>query len=308
MTPHGAGVRMARKLLGIALALTALAGCIAQPSPGPAAAPVAADLQQASGLPEFRLEGQGCTMGGGHSVHSKSVMRFVIPEPWEAADILADVGPQMVYPEEPYDGIPAEGNTWGNWHVTTTCESWVYNGQPLEDFVFGFVTSRIEAPPFDDGVPVRHYIMTVLATGDSAMQEAFHAAGFHATTTTGINEWPAPDLYHHVLDTGDHGIYESIYRVAEAGEPDQGITRLWWQSENEDGTFSPIALDLDIKGGRHFWAEPNGYFSHLRTEDHSPLPGAAGNIAGLNWQDIDFTATLGPRRTDVKLEEAYIHL
>lgn len=295
-----------RLLAGLLAAFALLAGCIAQPAPEPA--PVQAAGADLPAGPAFRLEGTGCLVGGGHSVHSQRIAPFIIPEPWKVADILADVGPQLVFPEEPEDGVPSEGNTWGNWHVTVTCDAWMYGGEPLDGLVFGFVSAFVEAPPWDDGVPVKSAIMTVLAASDHGVHEALHGAGFHASLTTGVNEYAAPGLYHHVLDTDDHGVYESAYRTAEAGEAPQGVLRLWHQFENEDGTYSPYALDIAMTGGKHLWAEPNGYFSHLRTEDHAPLPGAAGNIAGLNWEGVDLVITLGPKRDDVRLPEAYIHL
>lgn len=307
MTPRGPRPAMqGKRLLAGLLAAALLAGCVAQPAPEPA--PVEAPAPEVATPPAFRLEGAGCLVGGGHSVHSQRVAPFIIPEPWKVADILADVGPQLIYPEEPADGVPSEGNTWGNWHVTVTCDAWMHGGEPLDGLVFGFVSAFVEPPPFDDGTAVKHAIVTVLATSDHAMHEAFHDAGFHATLTTGYAEYPAPGLFHHLLDTEDHGVYESLYRTTQAGEAPQGMLRLWWQHENDDATFSPYALDIAMSGGKHLWAEPNGYFSHLRTHDHDPLPGAAGDIAGLNWEGVDLVITLGPRRDDVRLPEAYLHV
>lgn len=282
-----------------------LAGCVSQSTTQPVAP--AASPPPAPAAPAFELEGTECILGGGHSVHSSRIAGFIIPEPWKVADILDDVGPQPVYPEEPEDGVPSKGNTWGNWHVTTMCEGWTYDGKPLAGHVFGFVGARVEAPPFDDGSAVRHYLITVLASSDHGLHEALHAAGFHASLTKGTIEYQVGDVFHHVLDTEDHGVYESLYRTVGQGEAPQGITRLWFQQENPDKTYSPIALDLQVRGGTHKWAEPNGYFSHLRTHDHDPLPGAAGNIAGLNWEGFDLVVTLGPR-PDVKLQKAYIHV
>jgi hypothetical protein len=288
----------------LALAMMVFAGCTTPAQVQPAAAP---GDTPASGEPAFQLNGHGCNIGGGHSIHSTSVERFVIPEPWKAADILDDIGDQVVYPEEPQDGIPSKGKTWGNWHVTVVCDDWSTEDGALADHTFGFVATRIEAPPFDTGGAERHYILNVLATSDEHVLEHFHEAGFHATGTTGVYEWPAPGVFHHVLDTKDHGVYESIYRTFEMGDAPQGVVRFWWQHENDDGTYSPYAMDLKLTGGKHLRAEPNGYFSHLRTEDHAPIPGAVGNIAGLNWEGSDIEVTLGPK-PPVVLEKAYLHL
>lgn len=295
-----------RGLVLLAMAVFVVAGCTAPATVQPASAPATAP--PAAAEPAFSIQGKACSVAGGHSIHSKSVERFVIPEPWVAADILDDVGDQLMFPEEPQDGKPSKGNTWGNWHVTVKCTEWSTEDGAMREHVFGFVSTRVETPPWDlDGGAVRHYILNVLATSDEHVLEHFHGAGFHATPTSGISEWPAPGVFHHVLDTRDHGMYESLYKVEEMGEAPQGIVRLWWQFENEDGTFSPRALDLKLTGGKHFRAEPNGWFHHLRTEDHSPLPGAGGNIAGLNWEEVDIEVTLGPAPA-VLLDKAYLHL
>ena len=296
----------ARSLVVLALGVLVLAGCTAPAAVQPSTAPGATS---ASPMSDFKLTAHGCSVGGGHSIHSTSVERFVIPEPWKAADILDDIGPQLVFPEEPEDGVPTKGNTWGNWHVTVACKDWSGDDGALKDFSFGFVATRVETPPWDDSAPGRSYILNVLGTSDQDILEHFHMAGFHATPATGVSEWLAPDVFHHKLDTKDHGVYESIYKTVDAGDaaPD-GIVRLWWQHENEDKTFSPVALDLKLSaGGKHLYADPNGYFSHLRTDDHAPIPGAAGNIAGLNWEGVDLEVTLGPA-PPVVLEKAYAHL
>jgi hypothetical protein len=298
---------MRRGALLVILLAMALAGCAAPQPAAPASSGPPAAPQGADALPAFELHGTRCLMGGGHSVHERSIAPLLIPEPWEAADILDDVGPQLVYPEEPWAGVPSKGHTWGNWHVTVRCEGWTSRGDAIQDLVFGFVATRVEAPPFDDGTASRHYIVTVLATSDRAMRETLHAAGFHATMTKGYAAWDLPDVFHSLLDTEDHGVYESVFRTAAAGAMDQGVTRLWWQHEADDGSFRPVALDLRPGGGEHLRAEPNGYFSHLRTHDHDPLPGAAGNTAGLTYTGLDLTVTLGPR-PDVRLEKAYVHL
>lgn len=285
--------------------LLALAGCTA-----PAAEPAPVQPAQTPAEPamgEFRLEGTSCLEGGGHSVHPRRYADILIPEPWVAADVLQDVGPQLTYSETPQDGVPEEGDTWGNYHATVVCRDWSRDGDALEGHVFGFVGARVEPQPFDPGPPAeRHYIITVLATSDHALHEFLHAQGFHASMTKGTAEWRAEGLFHNLLDTEDHGVYESLFRTGEAG-PMPGTMRLWYQKENGDGSFSPLALDMANTGGTHLWAEPNGYFSHLRTHDHDPIPGAAGQIAGLVYAGFDRVVTLGPR-PDVRLEEAYIHL
>lgn len=275
-----------------------LAGCAA-----PAAdtiAPDAALAEEARG-PSLGLSASGCLEGGGHSVHRK--MDGYLPAPWEPADVLDDVGPQIVHSE--LGGI-VTGPTMGNYHATVTCDSWTLDGE-ARPMVFGFVGMKVEAPPFDDGAATKHYLVTVIGTSDPDLQERLHAAGFHATLTSGEATWTTSSTLYTVLDTADHGIYESLFATKEYGAMDEGPVRLWWQKENADGTFSPIALDLRNTGGTHLVAEGQGWFHHLRTEDHAPLPGAGGWTAGLAYEGFDRTFELGPR-PDVKLQEAYIHV
>lgn len=286
------------RLLLLLLALV-VAGCAA-----PAAEPFAEETASpatAPTLPELRLEATGCLEGGGHSVHRN--YPDYLPDPWVPADVIDDVGPQVVHSE--FGGVVL-GPTMGNYHATVVCESWTLNGE-ARDMLLGFVGMKVEAPPFDDGAPTKHYLITVIATSDPALQEILHHAGFHATLTKGEATWmPGGSLYT-VLDTEDHGIYESAFVTKEHKPMDAGPFRLWWQKENADGTFSPIALDLRNTGGTHLVAEAQGWFHHLRTEDHAPLPGAGGWTAGLAYEDFDRVITLGPR-PDVKLEEAYVHV
>ncbi|MBI4393591.1 MAG: hypothetical protein HY556_07325 [Euryarchaeota archaeon] len=300
--------------LGIVAALL-LAGCVTPPPESALETSSLAPLEETiADLGGFRLEATDCVEGGGHSVHPK--LKDYLPAPWEQEDILEDVGKHMIYSEAPYDPefpVPTTGHTMGNYHANVACRSWTLNGETKE-MMFGFVSMRVKPPPFDDGKANRHYLTTVIATSDHWLHEFLHKWGFHATTTKGGIEWQG-EVFHHILDTTDHGIYESVYMTKDVGAKRDGITRLWFQMENSDGTFSPVAIDMiDSGGGKHLIAEPEGYFSHLRTEDHYqdlgfakvPIPGAAGHIAGLTWTGFDRTFTLGPR-PDVRLKAAYLH-
>ncbi|HEV8361749.1 MAG TPA: hypothetical protein VGR28_14970 [Candidatus Thermoplasmatota archaeon] len=299
--------RSARPLVALALAAL-LAGCTAPAAQQSSLRAPAAVAPMDDGLPDLRLEGTACLEGGGHSEHPK--IADWLPEPWLPADVQEDIGTQPVTTEfysHPMQTLPEPNGTMGNYHATVLCDGWSLNGQALEHHVFGFVGMRIEAPPFDAGPSAdRHYLITVLATSDHGLHELFHSLGFHATLTKGTAEWQAPDVFHNLLDTEDHGVYESIFTTKEVG-PMPPLMRLWWQLENDDGTFSPIALDMANAGGKHLLAPAYGWFSHLRTHDHDPLPGAAGEISGLVYQDFDRVITLGPR-PPVKLAEAYVHL
>lgn len=291
-------MRPSGPLLALLLAVLA-AGCAAPPAAldDADAAPGAASAT----LPALRLEARGCLEGGGHSVH-RNVPGY-LPEPWVPADVIDDVGEQVVHSEL---GGVVLGPTMGNYHATVVCESWTLNGEE-RDLVLGFVGMKVEPPPFDDGTPTKHYLVTVVATSDPDLQALLHAAGFHATLTSGEATWMPGATLHTLLDTADHGVYESAFATKPHKPMDAGPFRLWWQMENPDGTFSPIALDLRNSGGEHLVAEAQGWFHHLRTEDHAPLPGAGGWTAGLAYRDFDRVLTLGPR-PDVKLQEAYVHL
>lgn len=298
---------MQGRLLGLlVVAGVVVSGCLAQPAPqqAPGLAPASAEAAPA---PAFRLEAQGCVEGGGHSAHPK--WDDYLPEPWRPADVQDDVGPVVLTSEwflHPGQAVSQE--TMGNYHATVACDAWSLDGRPLDGHVFGFVGMKVEPPPFDAGPPAdRHYLVTVLATSDHGLQETLHGLGFHASMTAGVAALDATGLFHNVLDTEDHGVYESRFPTAEMG-PMVPRMRLWWQLENDDGTFSPISLDLANEGGTHLRGQANaGWFSHLRTEDHAPLPGAAGDIYGLAYQGFDRVVEPGPARLDVRLQEAYIH-
>lgn len=69
----------------------------------------------------------------------------------------------------------------------------------------------------------------------------------------------------------------------------------------------PVALDVRNEGGTRLRADGfYGTFTHLETEDHFPLPGAAGESPGLGYTGFSRSIFLGPA-PNVTLEEAYIH-
>ena len=290
-----------------AVAATMLAGCLASsdpaPSddslPGPAAPP---------GLPALDLRGEGCREGGGHSVHPKFLNP--LPEPWVPADVLEDVGPQLVYSEipDPTRPVPAEGNTIGNYHATFACDRWWLGGvEKPAGLVLGFVGMKVEPPPFDDpgSVPTRSYLITVIGAADEELLRLLNEAGFHAVPSTGLIENLPLGHRRTLLDTDGHGIYESLFVPKRMGEMTPGPMRLWWQHEAAGG-FRPIALDFVNDGGVHLAAEAQGTFTHTETHDHDPLPGAYGHTAALLYEGFGRTVSWGPR-PDVTLEAAYIH-
>lgn len=289
--------------------LVALAGCLAAEAPTePAAASSASAASSATGA-GFELAGTTCREAGGHSAHP--LFEDYLPAPWKPADVTEDTGPVLLTSEwwsHPIESLTVQ-ETMGNYHAVVACDGWTFNGEEKPDLLFGFVGMKIEAPPFDDASApgVRHYLVTVLGSSDEDVNTALHGAGFHATMSKGVHETTGGGWIRALLDTADHGVYESIVPLEEEGPLDEGVYRLWWQKENEDGTFAPIALDMATTGGTHLWT-PNkyGYFSHLRTEDHAPIPGAVGEIPGLGYDGFDRVITLGVR-PDVQLDEAYIH-
>lgn len=297
-----------RCLVALALAVVLLAGCIDPAGPDPH--PPAQSQEDTDPVP-FELVGTDCVEGGGQSVHPRSIAGevpfHVPPAPWERADVLEDTGPQLVYSEivDPLHPIPTEGETWGNLHATLWCEAWTFNGAPKPDLVFGYVGAKVEDPPFSDGVPARSWLVTVVATNDQDVLAALHAAGIHATDASAT--MARDDLrLHTVLDTHHHGTYESLFLLKELGAMPKAPFRLWWQHENADGTFTPVALDLAHRDGAHHGAEGQGYFSHTGTHMHGPQGGAWGKTAGVAWTGHDRVITLGPR-PDVTLEAAYEH-
>lgn len=283
-----------------------LAGCASTtPSPSNLDDGAAAAIEPSS----FLFEATDCVEGGGHSVHAK--IPGYLPDPWLPADVQDDTGTPLLTTEpwaHPMDPVPEENNTMGNWHVTMMCASSTLDGRALTNHVFGYVGMRVEAPPFDTGTPVdRHYLITVVASNDAQFRERLHHLGFHATDAVGHVGVLDSGLFHNVLDTSDHGVYESYFLPEPAGAMPAKF-RLWFQVENDDGTFSPVALDVLNTDGLRLRAQGGyGTFTHLETADHAPLPGAGGESPAVAYTDFDRVITPGPR-PDVRLPEAYIHL
>ena len=303
-----------RPLAALALLAFALAGCADTPDAG---AGVGGDDDHGGAAADFRFEASDCVEGGGHSVHPE--LPDYLPDPWDPADVMDDTGKPPLTTEfwsHPTEALPEEGNTMGNWHVTMMCGSDSLDGRAIDGHVFGYVGMRIEAPPFDNGTPAdRHYLITVIASNDAGFRELLHHRGFHATDAFGhvgydwgpVNPSAFEPYFHNILDTAAHGVYESYFRPEAAGEM-PGSFRLWFQKENGDGTFSPIALDITNEGGSRLRAQGfYGTFTHLETEDHAPLPGAGGESPALAYTGFNRVITPGPM-PDVKLDEAYIHV
>src|ERR1051325_2409535 len=162
----------------VVLVMLSLAGCAAPATVAPlettgtAPAPAAPDA--------LGWSASGCGEGGGHSVHP--MMFNPLPKPWKPADILDDVGPQVLYSEvpDPTKPVPQEGSTIGNWHVTMQCKSWTWNGVEKKDLLFGYVGMKVERPPFGDEAPAREHIVTIVAPNDPDIVAAFHMKGIHA--------------------------------------------------------------------------------------------------------------------------------
>ena len=301
---------MIARVLAVLLLAAPLAGCLAD-EPASDESP---ELQKAAlAGPELVVSGVDCAQAGGHSVHPRSaagVWAFAeaVPEPWQVADVLEDVGPQVTYSEipDPLHPTPTEGETWGNYHATMTCASWTVNGESRPDLLFGFVGTRVEEPPWGDGIPSRNYLVTVVATNDDEVLAALHAAGIHATLATGSIA-PNGPLLETLLDTADHGRYESLFAPKELGAMPDGPIRLWFQQALEGGGYAPVALDLvHTPGGTHYGAEGQGYFGHWGTDMHGPQGGLGGKTAALAYTGFDRTITFGPR-PDVVVEDAYHH-
>lgn len=303
---------MSRTLAALALLGFLVAGCADTPDAGgdaPGGNHDHGDEHTGGAAADFRFEATDCIEGGGHSVHPE--LTDYLPDPWDPADVMDDTGKPPLTTEfwsHPDKAIPEEGNTMGNWHVTMMCGSDSLDGRAIDDHVFGYVGMRIEAPPFDTGAPVdRHYLITVVASNDAGLRELLHHRGFHATDATGHVGMVEGGFFHNILATADHGTYEAYFRPEPAGEM-PGSYRLWFQKDNGDGTFSPIALDITNEGGSRLRAQGfYGTFTHLETEDHAPLPGAGGESPAVAYTGFSRVITPGPM-PDIKLDEAYIHL
>ena len=300
------------------LLLALLAGC-ATPGATEAGPEEGAPDAAAAGLAPLGLAGTSCVEGGGHSVHPASLNP--LPEPWLPADVLGDVGPQVVYSEmpDPFYPVPTEGQTMGNYHATMWCEGWTLDGAPRDDLFIGFVGMKVEPPPFDSGpTATHHYLVTVVATNDDEVLARLQAAGIEAMKATASREPLAQGALRIQMMTEKNGDYDSLFKPRPFGEMTATRVRLWWQ-QGYDGHgggegahdahgegYRPLALDLVATGGEHFVAEGQGYFAHSGNEHHAPLPGAYGQAAALYYEGFDRTLEWGPR-PDVRLTTAYVH-
>ncbi|MHB8605722.1 MAG: hypothetical protein ACYDCK_10755 [Thermoplasmatota archaeon] len=305
---------MSRLVLVLVAVVVLTAGCIAS-SKSPAS-PTALGSASNAGtdgmamgakLMPLALNGTSCTWGGGHSIHTHQY-DSILPLPWKPADVIEDIGTQPSYsdPGEQVYGVMVNSG-WGNWHTNMECSAWTLNGEKKE-LTFGMILTRIVPPSFDTNPVPRNYMVNVIASSDKQFNDILMAAGWMAMPASGYIDWTTtPDTFHHLLDAGDHGVYESIFHTKDVGPMKDDVIRLWYQHANPDKTFTPVAIDMKItKKGEHYWGDLQGYFSHTRTHDHDPVPGAYGQIAGLVYTGFDASFGWGPQ-TNVMLDKAYEH-
>ncbi len=288
-----------------AFVMATVGGCIEDGTEVSALDPSAVDGQALAEAAPLGLSATGCRVGGGHSVHPK--MLNPLPEPWIPADVLGDVGPQILYSEvpDPQRPIPQQGNTIGNIHATMQCDGWLLDGTASPATTFGFVGMKVEAPPFGSPGPTHEYLVTVIASDDAEVQRRIQVHGIdpmHATASFGSQ---GGDLRIQ-MQTDRNGAYDSWFVPKDHGPFPGGWIRLWFQADGEEGP-APIAIDLNLTTGDHIVAEGQGYFSHTGTDHHAPLPGAYGHTAAVLWSGVDVTWSYGPRPSNVTLEGLYHH-
>lgn len=308
-----------RAALSVLVASTlALAGCIGTTSESPALGSTATGDHAAADA--LDLQGTGCKEGGGHSVHPKAYQE--LPAPWVPADIMDDVGPQVVWSEavDPFNPQPAKGNTFGNWHSTMICESLTFRGRAIEPFL-GYVGERIEKPAFDNSTghePDHHYLVTVVAVADDELLEAFHHFGIQAMKAVPSWETLPGGLERIQMDTELNGAYDTVVKWTPWGEMMQH-TRIWFQNtggkelphgaEGHTPTMraTPISFDFWTNGGTHLVADGQAYFSHTGTEHHGPTGAPPGHTAAVAYVDFDRTFAWGPSYPDYQLDVVWDH-
>lgn len=275
------------------------------------AEPTAAEPSSSTDEP-LALAGEGCTMGGGQSVHPREGMVYgniseIVPEPWHVDDVLEDTGPQYTYSQwpKPTAPKPQEGDTWGHYHATLVCETWTLDGETREDVVFGFVGPKVKTPSFATSSADDEYLATVVATNDEAVMADLQAHGVEAMHADASVE-RVGDQLEVSMRTAHNGEYLSIYRLNDLGPLEDERIRLWSQHETTEGDYRPIAIDLVRDGGTHSGDQGEGYFHHQRTAHHWPLPGAYGHTAAVHYEGFDVAFEWGPA-PNVTLEEEYVH-
>ncbi len=301
-------------LLAVALSLLA-AGCIGiddEPQPEPLSQQAAEPNGIETTQPALGLEGTGCTQGGGHSVHPREVagawnLSAQVPDPWRVADVIEDTGDQVLYSEvpDPTTPTPQEGNTWGHYHAALTCDAWTLDGDPLEDAILGFVGPKVQTPTFAPSPAGDAYLATVIATNHDDVYERLQQGGIdamHAQASLETQE----DTVRVQMVTDHNGEYLSVYQLDQIGPYTEDRIRLWFQQENTNGTYTPVALDMHVDGGTHYGSLEQGYFHHSGTAHHWPLPGAYGHTPAVHYDGFDVTLTWGPA-PEVAHEDRYDH-
>lgn len=310
------------------VAALAFAGCVAPPIAEP---PVESDTADASA--PSSLEAMGCIQAGGHSTYDKTEFDSygILPAPWESADVTEDLGGAPIVSSEGFVGVHDGDAIVGNYHVSVVCESHVVDGEEKGPLAFGFVTIRVEAPPFDTGGADRHYLITMLSFAQPEAAALLQGLGIAAGEANDVVVADEGLFTYTRFDDPGHGVYESRLRFEESGKVPARVTRLWLlvgqggrggdgavarpEAGHSEGPYRPVAIDLIDTESTHLVTRMQGTFSHWGTADHAffDLPGigptpdrADGHIPGVGFAGFDRTIRAGPQ-PDLVLPEMYAH-
>lgn len=215
---------------------------------------------------------------------------------WVTANIREEIGNPM------RDGLGTpltpDATLSGNWHQGIKCKTATFNGETLNDFMFGFVGDSIEAPAFDPGGADLHFVVSVTSLeGGTAPYTIFREttkAGISPTTVATIDYYAGdattPRAAAYVaFATDENGIYESYSNLAYYRDVEPRTVRLWWtvpvdgsQSplgshhlmEIPEGTkWHPVYFDIVTQGGRQITTPPVDSVEagcHAGIDDHGP--------------------------------------
>ena len=306
----GATVNATPSSIVILLAATSFAGCLVDD----ASNRIQSD-RTSTDLPNLTVgvEATKCVQAGGNSVYAMEEGKTKVG-PFLAADQRAEIGDPVIGAF----GRPVMGPQNGIWHSAVNCASYSYNGTMRPAFRMGWIGQMIKKPEFDDSDARLHFFIADLSfdNADFAnwVRDLTKGAEVSPNTECKIDIFPGAKFMHVTISETRHGTFDFTAELhKEFGKKQTEHIRFWMvvardgshQHEGNAGPagFYPVAIDVFDTAdgtGKRLAGESIGTFTHLPDGHYC-------NPLGHVQDGFSRRVVLGPVRTDVMLNETWLH-
>jgi hypothetical protein len=313
---------LSRVLLPTATMLVMVfAGCLEDPT----ALLDSKEAQSALGpLAGFSFAGSSCVEGGFQAIYPG---QKTYADVWKSADVQKEYGSMDV------------GATSANVHQGFKCKTVNYNGEKINDFVFGYVGDPIVAPSWDPGGADWQVLLSFVSLPNGTAYDGLDivttariSRAYESTVQYLAGSTSTPKFAAYVVfKTVDNGIYESYSDMDKYRDVAPRTIRLWWTvpadgSEShlgahngEDSTdahtegllWNPVYFDIKTTGGAE-WATPRDgtgvqVACHAGIDDHGPQGRLCQPTHTAIYEHKSLEFQYGVVLKDVVLKKTWFH-